>query len=182
MNGKRKRKEKDVDHRSPSLSEAPSSPSKTKGKVQPSTNVGDMWEGTLGYTDDSDVRLCVLHAGFVTLSDMRAAKMGSSPSPSSSKGRGKDSDPNPASTAVNDRVPRLPTSSNGKSNQQYDLAIHLLWRNVKSRFKSTKAPAEGGGFESGAWGTSHDGGVVEVGGVEWFEVRLLFTQLFSYLF
>jgi hypothetical protein len=37
---------------------------------------GDIWEGTIGYTDDSDLRLMVLHAGFVTLDDMRAAKLG----------------------------------------------------------------------------------------------------------
>lgn len=163
--------------------------------------VGDMWEGTIGYTDDSDVRLMVLHSGFVSLEDMRAARLGVATSTgtgastgASTKGTGRasgkgktsasshaKSTPAPAppvstGTAATmdsvvqvegERAPRL-VSSGGRR----DLAVRLLWRGVKSRFKSSWGPASGGSIQSGAWGTSHDGGVLEIERIQWLPVRI----------
>lgn len=133
---------------------------------------GDMWEGTIGYTDDSDIRLMVLHAGFVSLEEMRAAKLGSvyvhpssspflslslsastslSPALKSSKGRGKE--------------PSAPVPG-----VRRDLAVSLLWRGVKSRYKGSVGSIAGGAIRSASWGTSHDGGALEIERVEWLPV------------
>jgi hypothetical protein len=158
---------------------------------------GDMWEGTIGYTDDSDVRLMVLHAGFVTLDDMRAAKLGlptghagakshhrvtqisptaSASVPKSSAQGGNAKEKGRAAVAATEtlsareareeeRAPPL-VSSGGKR----DLAVHLLWRGVKSRFKSSLGAACGGSIQSAGWGTSHDGGALEIERIEWLPV------------
>lgn len=146
---------------------------------------GDMWEGTIGYTDDSDVRLMVLHAGFVTLDDMRAAKLGlptghaSAKRPAKSSAQGANAkDKGRAAAAATEtlsarearekeRAPPL-VSSGGKR----DLAVHLLWRGVKSRFKSSLGAACGGSIQSAGWGTSHDGGALEIERIEWLPVSL----------
>lgn len=72
-----------------------------------------------------------------------------------------------------DRAPRL-ISSGGRR----DLAVRLLWRGVKSRFKSSVGPASGGSLQSAAWGTSHDGGVLEIERVEWLPVSFAFPLLY----
>lgn len=172
---------------------------------------GDMWEGTIGYTDDSDVRLMVLHAGFVTLDDMRAAKLGqptphtgiglsasgysistleqvvqiSSTASTKSSSKRTTAKERAARTLAarearhkehNQRAPPL-MSSGGKR----DLAVHLLWRGVKSRFKSSLGPVSGGSIQSAAWGTSHDGGALEIERVEWLPVSFIFFLFFPSL-
>ena len=167
--------------------------------VEREASGGDMWEGTIGYTDDSDVRLMVLHAGFVTLDEMRAAKLGL-PSPhanveslhagrSAQQRRSAKERERPAISAKslavmsetqekesNERTPAL-VSSGGKR----DLAVHLLWRGVKSRFKSSLGPVSGGSIQSAAWGTSHDGGALEIERIEWLPVSLFSPPFRSYL-
>jgi hypothetical protein len=164
--------------------------------VEREASGGDMWEGTIGYTDDSDVRLMVLHAGFVTLDDMRAAKLGlpshvnveSLHATRSAQQRpGAKERQRPAISAAakslavisetrekdsNERAPAL-VSSGGKR----DLAVHLLWRGVKSRFKSSLGPVSGGSIQSAAWGTSHDGGALEIERIEWLPVSLFHHPL-----
>lgn len=140
---------------------------------------GDMWEGTLGYTDDSDVRLIVLHAGFVTLADMRAARHGipsAAPLPSADPSSSQKKKKAAAVEVPEDpRVARLVSMGGTR-----DLAVRFLWRGVKSRFKGSLGPKEGGSVQSAAWGTSHDGGVLEVERVEWVGVRSLAVVSFSH--
>ncbi|KAF9511248.1 hypothetical protein BS47DRAFT_1190440 [Hydnum rufescens UP504] len=86
----------------------------------------DFSEGMAGYTDDSDVRLMVLHANYVTLDEMRRHKI-----------------------------------------ERKDLSVHLLWRGVKTKFRGTLGSIEGGSIQSASWGTSHDGGALEIAKTEW---------------
>lgn len=174
MNGNGKKKRKEKENGNGREKDRDSERERDEKIREESLGGGDMWEGTLGYTDDSDVRLVVLHAGFVTLEEMRLAKFGLSSPPSlsllssSDKSKSKSKPPPPSSQ----------TQTQQRQTTR-DLAIHILWRNVRSRFRSSRAPVESGGFESGAWGTSHDGGVMEVEGVEWFEVCFYFFRFWS---
>lgn len=84
-----------------------------------------------GYTDDSDLRLVLLHSGFVTLDDM------------------------------------------GKAGGR-DLRVRLrVGRHARGRYIGgpAEAPKKGAGkrekIKSFAWGNSHDGGSIEVVGIEW---------------
>ncbi|KDQ09791.1 hypothetical protein BOTBODRAFT_36783 [Botryobasidium botryosum FD-172 SS1] len=94
-----------------------------------------------GYTDDSDIRLAVLHAAFVSLDEMRRAKK-----------------------------------------EERDLKVEFVWRGVRTRFRGSvggvgrragakRAWSEDaeGVVRSAGWGTSHDGGALEIVRTEWVE-------------
>jgi hypothetical protein len=109
----------------------------------------------MGYTDDSDVRLAVLHASFASLEDMRRAK------------------------------------KDGR-----DLKVRVFWKGVRTRYRGVAVEVDGSGafgssseavtgakkgkgkrkaetiLRSSAWGTSHDGGCMQIVGINWVEKGL----------
>lgn len=107
-----------------------------------------------GYTDDSDLRLVVLHSGFITLEEMSAAKLG-----------GRD-------LRVTLRVGRYPRGRyvGGPVEKKGAEAGSYLSRTRTSNVTAGAVPGGGVELRSYAWGNSHDGGSLEVVKCDWVKV------------
>lgn len=107
-----------------------------------------------GYTDDSDLRLILLHSGFIDVEEMELAKL-----------KGMD-------LRVRLRVGRYARGryiGGPSSSSQHGGRTTLLpnINGVPSNNKNT-----GVELRSYAWGNSHDGGSVEVLECAWMDVRI----------
>ncbi|KAG8895735.1 hypothetical protein FRB99_000378, partial [Tulasnella sp. 403] len=110
-----------------------------------------------GYTDDSDLRLILLHSGFIALEEMDKAKSES-----------KD-------LRIKLRVGRYPRARyiGGPAEPRRTSASPALSSgsgglpSSKKRTRTEREREDGSWIKSFAWGNSHDGGSIEVVGVEW---------------
>ncbi len=122
--------------------------------------------GRAGYTDDSDVRLVALHSGFVALEEMRCAAMGLKYNPDKGKEKEKEGGGRRGKGKEREAV------VSEEPGERKDLKVKFYWKGIKARYLGTVGPESGGSIQSASWGSSHDGGMIEVASVEWLPVRL----------
>ena len=133
--------------------------------------------GRAGYTDDSDVRLVALHSGFVALEEMRCAAMGLKYNPDKVKEKEKEKEGG-GGGGRRGRVREKEAVVSDEPGEKKDLKVKLYWRGIKATFSGSVGPKPGGSIQSASWGSSHDGGMIEVASVEWLPVRffLVFNE------